>query len=279
MVDKSDHIVLKGNRTYNTKSSGIGVWKSRNILVDGNEVELACNDGSQECISIAQTDGFEVVRNEVHNGGPGNHGAEGIDVKDGSCHGTVHHNHVHHVNRVALYVDAWDKPTHDIEVFQNIVHDNARDGIDLASENAGVLERVKVHDNLVYRNAHNGMTFAAWGENVPHHVIRDLEVFKNIFWGNGTGHWGGGIIFDNKEASNLSVHDNIIADNRSFVIAIEAKPVSARIFRNRVHGFRYYENETRGEDFTEADPQFKDPGAGDFTLDPSSHAKDPFPKK
>jgi len=41
------------------------------------------------------------------------------------------------MNRVAIYVDAWDKPTHDIEVFNNVVHDNTRDGIDLASENAG----------------------------------------------------------------------------------------------------------------------------------------------
>jgi len=75
---------------------------------------------------------------------------------------------------------------------------------------------VKVHDNLVYRNGHNGMTFAAWGENVPHHVIQDLEVFHNTFWGNGTEKWGGGILFENKEAKNISVHDNILSDNALF---------------------------------------------------------------
>ena len=157
--------------------------------------------------------------------------------------------------------------------FDNIVHDNARDGIDLASENAGVLERVRVHDNLVYRNGHNGMTFAAWGENVPHHVIRDLEVDHNTFWGNGTGHWGGGIVFENKEAANLRVHHNIISDNKSFLIAMEAKPVSFSITKNLVHGFRGYENETRGEDFLETDPLFKDPQAGDFHLSEGSSAK------
>ncbi len=273
MVDKSDHIVIEGLRTYNTKSSGIGVWKSREVLVEGNEVELACNDGSQECISIAQTDGFEVRDNEVHHGGPGNHGAEGIDIKDGSCHGTVHHNHVHHMNRVAIYVDVWNKPTHDIEVFDNVVHDNTRDGIDLAAENGGVLERVKVHDNLVYRNGHNGMTFAAWGENVPHHVIQDLEVFNNTFWRNGTAKWGGGILFENKEAKSIKVHDNILSDNHSFQIAVDVKPVSAKISRNLIHGFRGYENETRGADFLEADPLFKDPATGDFHLLSTSPAK------
>ena len=80
---KSSYIVIENNYTYNTHSSGIGVWQSDNISVDGNEVELACNDGSQEEITISQTHGFVVKNNYVHNGGPGTNGGEGIDAKDG----------------------------------------------------------------------------------------------------------------------------------------------------------------------------------------------------
>lgn len=68
-VDHSDHIVIENNYTYNTVSSGIGVWHSHDVTVAGNEVELANNDGSQENITIASTSTFEVRDNHVHHGG------------------------------------------------------------------------------------------------------------------------------------------------------------------------------------------------------------------
>jgi len=53
-LDNTSFITLENNYIYNTISSGIGVWNSNNIIIDGNEVELACNDGEQECISVAK---------------------------------------------------------------------------------------------------------------------------------------------------------------------------------------------------------------------------------
>ena len=70
LVDNSGHIIIEKNYTYNTVSSGIGVYNSNNIIIDSNEVELACNDGEQECITVAETDTFEVKNNHVHHGGP-----------------------------------------------------------------------------------------------------------------------------------------------------------------------------------------------------------------
>ncbi|GAG14591.1 unnamed protein product, partial [marine sediment metagenome] len=52
LVDNSSHIIIEKNHTYNTVSSGIGVWDSDNIIIADNEVELACNDGEQECITV-----------------------------------------------------------------------------------------------------------------------------------------------------------------------------------------------------------------------------------
>jgi len=57
-VDNSSHVIIENNYTYNTVSSGIGVWNSNNITIDGNEVQLACNDGEQESITVAGTDTF-----------------------------------------------------------------------------------------------------------------------------------------------------------------------------------------------------------------------------
>jgi len=61
-ADNSSYITIEKNYTYNTVSSGIGVWDSSNITIDGNEVEFACNDGQQESITVAGTDTFEVKR-------------------------------------------------------------------------------------------------------------------------------------------------------------------------------------------------------------------------
>jgi nitrous oxidase accessory protein NosD len=73
-VDNSHHIIIENNYTYNTVSSGIGVWDGNNIIIDGNEVGLACNDGEQECITVSGTDTFEIKNNHVHEGGPGTNG-------------------------------------------------------------------------------------------------------------------------------------------------------------------------------------------------------------
>jgi polygalacturonase len=152
LVDGSSHIILKNNYTYNTVSSGIGAWNSHDIIIDGNEIELACNDGEQESLTVAVTDRFVVRNNHVHHGGPGSTGGEGIDIKDGSSNGLVYNNYVHDMNRLGIYVDAWDKHTHNIEVFRNRVHDCDDRGIAVASESGGLLENITVHNIVVYNN-------------------------------------------------------------------------------------------------------------------------------
>ncbi|MBM3188770.1 MAG: DUF1565 domain-containing protein [Chloroflexi bacterium] len=92
---RSDHIIVDHNRTYNTASSGIGVWSSEYITVENNIVERACNGGWQECISVAGTRYFVVAGNEVFDCRK-----EGICIKHGASEGHVHGNHVHHAAAV-----------------------------------------------------------------------------------------------------------------------------------------------------------------------------------
>jgi len=78
-------VTAENNFTYNTYSCGIGVWSSRNVTVKDNEVELACNDGEQECISVAGSSYCEISGNDIQDNGPG---TEGIDIgafEYGSC--------------------------------------------------------------------------------------------------------------------------------------------------------------------------------------------------
>ncbi len=276
LVDGSSYITIKDNHTVNTVSSGIGVWASAHVIIDGNEVEGACNDGEEECITVAGTSDFEVKYNHVHDSGPGAKGGEGIDVKDGSSNGTVHHNHVHDINRLGIYVDAWDKETRAIEVYANNVHDCRGDGFTLASEAGGLLKDVKIYNNLVYNNYDNGLGIFDYGEpGVQRHPIENVRIVNNTFYNNGRNGWGGGIIIENNDAKGVLLRNNICSQNLSFQIALEkGVPSEVTVDHNLIHGFRGYGNEIKGNAYVEGDPKFVDTAKADFHLQGSSPAID-----
>lgn len=271
LVDGSSYVTLEGNYTRNTTSSGIGVWDSNNVVIDGNEVELACNDGGEECITVAGTDDFIVKNNSVHHSGPGTNGGEGIDVKDGSFNGEVYRNHVHHINRLGIYVDAWDKHTHDIDVFGNEVHDCTAEGFTLASEQGGLLENVNVYNNIAYHNQGSGITFSDEGTNRP---LKNIEVINNTLYGNGSSTWGGGISVENPDIDGLTIRNNACSRNVNFQMQAEVSVANLVVDHNLVNGYGGYAHEIRGADYVEADPLFVNPAVGDFHLQQGSPAID-----
>jgi len=271
----SSHIIIEKNYTYNTHSSGIGVWGCRNIVIDGNEVELACNIGGEECITVAVTDTFEIKNNHVHHGGPGTLGGEGIDAKDGSSNGKIYQNDVHDINRLGIYVDAWDKHTYNIEVFRNIVHDSAA-GFSVASEAGGLLENVIIYNNIAYNNRSVGITIADWGKSVAEHPMKDIKVINNTFYNNGSGDWGGGISVENPNAENVVIRNNILSQNLSFQIAVEADipAENLTVDHNLIDDYREYPEEIYGSDYVEGNPLFANPSRADFHLQEDSPAID-----
>lgn len=271
-VTGSQHVVVEHNQTYDTVSSGIGVWSSEDVVVRHNEIELACNDGSQECLTIGATDGFEVAYNEIHHGGPGNHGGEGIDTKDGAANGRVYGNVVHHITRLGIYVDAWDEHTHDIDVFGNLVYACEANGFAVANENGGLLERIRVFNNVAYENT-VGLTVADWGVDGASHDMTDIEIVNNTFVRNGSD-WGGGIRVASAVASNLTIRNNILSQNVSFQLALVETPPGLVVDHNLIDGFRGAGEEVRGDDFVEGDAQFVDGAAADFHLLEGSPAID-----
>lgn len=278
LVDNSSDIIIEKNYTYNTVSSGIGVWNSNNIVIDGNEVELACNDGEQESITVAGTDTFEIRNNHVHHSGPGTNGGEGIDAKDGSSNGKIYKNRVHHTNeyRTCLYVDAWDKHTFNIEIYQNILY-NCGAGISLASENGGLLENIRVYNNIVYHNRGNGLEIGNWGEpGVPVRPIEIVTFINNTAYDNGFAGWGGGMFNENPDAKNVVVRNNIFSQNLSFQISDEASLSAANLVvdHNLIDGYRGDPYEMRGSDYVEGDPMFVNASGANFHLQANSPAID-----
>jgi hypothetical protein len=278
LADGSSHIIIEKNYTDNTGSSGIGVWNSDVITVDGNEVERACHGGMQEFISVAGTHIFEVKNNHVHNG-TSQYSKEGIVVKDGSYNGRVYGNHVHDVQAVGIYVDAWDKHAYNIDVFQNVVHDiSDSDGLVVASEMGGLLENIRIYNNVAYHNRFCGVSISINGPGGAQgkHPMKNIQVINNTFYNNGWTTWGGGINIDNPDAQNVVVRSNIASQNLYFQIAVaQSVPTqNLTVDHNLIDGYRGTEGEIYGSAYVEGDPKFVNSAGTDFHLQASSPAID-----
>jgi hypothetical protein len=278
LADGSSHIIIEKNYTDNTGSSGIGVWNNDNVTVDGNEVERACHGGMQEFISVAGTHIFEIKNNHVHNG-TSQYSKEGIVVKDGSYNGRVYGNHVHDVQAVGIYVDAWDKHVYNIDVFQNVVHDiSDSDGLVVASEMGGLLENIRIYNNVAYHNRFCGVSISINGPGGAQgkHPMKNIQVINNTFYNNGWTTWGGGINVDNPDAQNVVVRSNIASQNLYFQIAVaQSVPTqNLTVDHNLIDGYRGTEGEIYGSAHVEGDPKFANSAGTDFHLQASSPAID-----
>lgn len=185
----------------------------------------------------------------------------------------MYRNHVDHLQRVGIYVDAWDEHTHDIEVYQNSVHDVNADGFALSSEMGGLLENIYMYNNLSYRNDY-GLNVTSYGDS-DIHPMRNIWIVNNTVADNGIGNWGGGIEVDNRHVENLVVANNISSDNLSFQIVVSPQVPAhqVRVDYNLINGFRGLEDgETRGTNYMEGEPHFANAAAANYRLQSDSPA-------
>lgn len=260
-AENARHIVIEKNYVYRTNDSGIAAWNSQDVIVEGNEVEEACLAGWNECISIGTTDGFDVRDNRVHVSSK-----EGICAKDGSSNGRVYRNQVHHTEAVGIYVDAQDKHTFNIDVFDNVSHDGVEDGFAVASEVGGLLENVRVYNNVAYNNGWVGIDVSDCC--IDSHPISNVLIVNNTLYNNGRDSWGGGIVVQNPQAQGIVIRNNICCQNHLFQIAVNAALLVDRVTvdHNLIDGFRGGEDEIYGDQHVEGTAGFADAGAADFHL-------------
>jgi hypothetical protein len=219
LVDTCSYIEINNCYTDLSYASGIGVWWSDNIKVNGNDVKNSHYisipaGGHEESISIAGTTNFEVNYNEVYRDGahPAQFGDLGIDCKQGSRFGIVHHNYVHDYDSDSgtggIYIDAWDRLTGDIDVYDNYINNSAV-GIDISSEQGGTCENVRVYNNIIYNTNANGIHLQKRPPPYDYGIRRNIEIYNNTIYKlkyNG----GAGIYITADHISNIIIRNNIV---------------------------------------------------------------------
>jgi hypothetical protein len=215
LVSESSYITIEKNYTDSTHSPGIVVNGSDNVFIEANEVVHGSTGPDQECLSVMSTNLFEIKNNLVHDGF-----SEGIDVKVGSSNGIVTKNEVYNqrVDRSppGIYIEAWDKHEFNIDVFDNISHDNGH-GFAVASENGGLIETIKIHHNIAYNNP-TGFIVAGWGVIDQKHPFNNIAIYGNVSYENGFGIEIGG--YTGTTMDSIEVFNNLIYRNKNAGVRI-----------------------------------------------------------
>jgi hypothetical protein len=216
----SSNITFKNCSTLNTGSSGIIGANSADIKVLNIKVQKACQApsltlGTNECITMASVDKFEVAYNTVFDRLVDlNNGGEGIDAKNECKNGSIHHNVVYDLVRLGIYADAYQRNLSNIDVYANRVY-NCTSGIGIAIEAGGTLTGVKIHDNIVYDISRVGIRLSGYLVNG---VMKDVFVYQNTVVRAGTQpgltYENCGILMDadDPQNSNFVIRNNIVAD-------------------------------------------------------------------
>jgi hypothetical protein len=236
-IRDSHYIELYNNITDTTFSSGIAIWDTNrdgrgcdhnkvvgNTVTNANTYDMIIpgfspkDETPHEAISVGGAYYFEIAYNHVYDTDK-----EGIDVKETSRYGTVHHNYVHNVARQGLYVDNWGDLLEDIEVYDNIVRDCKGAGLILSVENGQMAKNIRIHHNLIYNNLGTGIFFSRWGDGLR----KDIKIYNNTVHHNGYGkpnpgekyHWiTGGLYLFSSNLQNIDIRNNIFSDNKGFQI-------------------------------------------------------------
>lgn len=319
-IRDSHHVEITNCATDTTFGPGISVWdtdadglSTHHILIANNRVTHANTwdmlppgmsrqgEPPHEAISIAGATHFEVAYNLIHDTDK-----EGIDIKEVSKHGTVHHNVVRNADRQGIYVDAWFGAIEDIEIYENVMVGNRGAGFIISVENGESVSDVRFHHNLIYNNLGSGIFFSRWGDGPR----SNIQIYNNTIYHNG---WGtpdsgkdyfwltGGLYLFSNNLSDIDIRNNIFADNRGFEIGVSdhwlayADDIATALeMRNIQISYNLFHDTNavtypirvgwegnyadvfsyRGKYAIEGDPLFINPATGDFHLAERSPAVD-----
>lgn len=223
-TSNTSNIEISRCKTLFSWNSGIGLWYSDSVkvtqceIVGANFQDIrprglpARREAPHEALTISGCKYFEVAYNYLHNCIK-----EGIDCKEFSSHGSIHHNYCRDIFREGIYVDSWFGLLTNVDIYSNIVHD-CDWGVMINAEGKGSrMKNIRVYDNLIYNTYNSGIQLQVIGSDCPR---EDIYIFNNTVVNCGIhGHWcgrNGGIDLRSRNVSNLFVFNNLLAHNGCF---------------------------------------------------------------
>jgi hypothetical protein len=179
-------IILENCKSIHSYNSGIGIWYVDSVTIknctvtESNDLEYRVagvqrhGEAPHEAISICGAQFFEILGNHVYNCNK-----EGIDCKEVSRHGKIHHNIVNDLPRQAYYIDAWFGLLEDVEFHDNFAYDCFW-GFAISVEGKdSKLQNVRFHHNIICNMKASGLLFGMWGYN---NLRSDIHIYNNTFY-------------------------------------------------------------------------------------------------
>ena len=277
-VRGSQGITMVDNWIERSKSSGIGAWRSNDIVAEGN-VLVDCRidpQGGNEMLTIASVTRFSVRYNEIYWTDKDCCGSTaGINLKESSSEGWVIGNRLHDLPSTGIYVDGWEGGNHSHHIADNYI-DNANTGIALGSERGGTLSNVHIYNNVIHHMLYCGIRF----QDVAQDGLREnIYIYHNTIVGS-YGHGGAGILVGTYNVRNIVLTNNLVNFGPDTTCGqIKAyKPSAITSANNLVYGPKLPTSDSRLVEVTQgtitADPRFVDRVYQNFHLRADSPARD-----
>lgn len=274
------NVIIARCATSNTFSSGLQAWRSHTVYFLSNAVQWACDNrtdpsvAAQECITVAGTTNFVVAFNHVYNRPlPDGMGGEGIDAKQACYNGRIHDNHVEGIaGETGIYIDGYNEILQNVMVYNNHVH-HCINGISIAAEvSSGRVYDLRVFNNVVHETDRHGVEMADFDADARKERI---DIYNNTCVSNGYVRWGGGVTVSSGNVRDVRIFNNICADNRAWQIAVRpSSSAYVTVFKNGLYHVRNYSDsnivEQRGTNYVEANPQFVNMSAANYALQETS---------
>ncbi len=166
------HINIEKCQIKTTQCSGIHINFADDVKAYNNEVEDANRGPSDEAITIAVSTNVDVAFNHIHDCNY----KEGIDIKSGGNNIKVHHNLVHNIARMGIYIDGSYNITENVQTYNNEVY-NCQNGIILeCEEKGGGLNNIKVFNNVIHDIQYYGVELGAAGGDASR---RNILIMNN----------------------------------------------------------------------------------------------------
>lgn len=260
LARRCEHLLIDSNSTWQTRSSGIGVWRSDDVRVEANEVRRAryAPGGAQEWITMGTGTNFVIRNNVIHDGlGDDYPGVLAIDAKH-SHGGVIEGNHIYDVRGAGVYVDGWDTHTYDIVIRNNFIHDVST-GILIGSERGALVDELDIYNNIVFRAGNSGIKLGPMADDGPQERIR---IYNNTIV-ESVQHGGGGIYVQTTNVAEITIRNNIVAFGPNTQGMIRAtSPAGITADHNLIFGESKFPEEELGGS-SEGDPLFVDATTAD----------------